>query len=88
MKETDIAYIAGLVDGEAYIGIKKTNSNSHNDRTTPGYCARIQIRMVDEPAIKFISETLGGWYYRKNRVSLREDRYIAIKPAISPLNRY
>lgn len=62
MKETDIAYIAGLIDGEGYIGIKRRTALS-NGRVNPSYQERIQIRMVDEPAIKFIAGTLGGNYY-------------------------
>ena len=62
MKETDIAYIAGLIDGEGYIGIKRITSLT-NGRVNPTYQERIQIRMVDEGAIKFISECLGGNYY-------------------------
>lgn len=65
MKTVDIAYIAGIVDGEGYIGIKKTSAHKCQGRVNNGYHARIQIRMVDEPAIKFISETLGGWYYKE-----------------------
>lgn len=65
MKKTDIAYIAGLIDGEGYIGIKKTPAYKCQDRQTNGYYARIQIRMVDEQAIKFIAENLGGWYYKE-----------------------
>jgi len=63
--EIDLAYIAGLMDGEAYIGIKKSPAYKCQDRQTPGYHARIQIRMVNEAAIKFIAETLGGWYYQE-----------------------
>ena len=65
MKKTDIAYIAGLMDGEAYIGIKKDRGYKCQERQTPGFHARIQIRMVDEDAIKFIAESLGGWYYKE-----------------------
>jgi hypothetical protein len=65
MKETDIAYIAGLIDGEGYIGIKKDRGYQCQERKTPGYHARIAIHMVDEQAIKFIAETLGGWYYKE-----------------------
>ena len=65
MKKIEIAYIAGLIDGEGYIGIKKTKAYKSQGRQTPGYHARIQIRMVDEPAIKFIAESLGGWYYKE-----------------------
>lgn len=64
-KNTDIAYLAGLVDGEAYIGIKKTTAYARQGRKTAGYHARIQVRMVDEAAIRFMSETLGGWYYKE-----------------------
>lgn len=61
--ETDIAYCAGLMDGEAYIGVKRTAPYASQGKVTPGFHARIQIRMVDEAAIRFIAETFGGWYY-------------------------
>lgn len=63
--ELELAYIAGLVDGEAYIGIKKIKAYRCQGRVTPGYHARIQIRMVDEQAIQFIADSLGGWYYKE-----------------------
>lgn len=65
IKETDIAYIAGLIDGEGYIGIKRDKGYRCQERQTPGFHARLQIRMVDEEAIKFIAESLGGWYYKE-----------------------
>lgn len=68
MKETDIAYLAGIVDGEGYIGIKKCKAYRCQGRVTAGYHARIQVRMVDEPAIAFLATTLGGWYYRERRI--------------------
>lgn len=58
--DTDLAYLAGLIDGEGYIGIKKT---TRRDMTSPAYHERIQVRMVDEPAIAFLASTLGGNYY-------------------------
>lgn len=62
--DTDLAYIAGLIDGEGYIGVKKSQPYHRlTGRVNPGYHARLQIRMVDEAAIKFIAETMGGWYY-------------------------
>jgi hypothetical protein len=63
MKETDKAYIAGLLDGEAYIGIKKSN-NRHNGTVNPIYQERVQVRMVDEQAIKFLTEMFGGNYHQ------------------------
>jgi hypothetical protein len=63
-RETDLAYIAGLLDGEAYIGIKRVTT-LRNGRVNPAYHPRIQVRMVDEPAIAFLAETLGGTYYKE-----------------------
>lgn len=68
MKKTDIAYIAGLIDGEGYIGIKRTTVRK--DCQNRSYHARIQIRMVDEEAIKFIAKTLGGNYYYEQKHSI------------------
>lgn len=61
--ETDLAYLAGLIDGEGCIRVKK--SKPRNDRSTPTYTAAVHVRMVDEPAIAFLSATLGGWYYKE-----------------------
>lgn len=63
--DTDVSYCAGLIDGEGYIGIKRTRAYACQGRATPGYHARIQLRMVDEGAIRFLADTLGGWYYRE-----------------------
>ena len=61
-----LAYLAGLVDGEAYIGIKKSKPYQNlTGRVNPSYHERIQVRMVDEEAIKFLTEELGGWYYKE-----------------------
>jgi hypothetical protein len=61
--DIDLAYCAGLVDGEGYIGVKKTQPYKCQDRATPGYHARIGIKMVTEESIRFFAETVGGWYY-------------------------
>lgn len=63
--DTTLAYLAGLIDGEAYIGIKKAKAYACQGRKTPGYHARIQIRMVHEGAIAFLSQAFGGSYYRE-----------------------
>ena len=68
-KATDIAYCAGLIDGEGYIGIKRASATERSDRQTRGYHARIVVHMVDEQAIKFLAETLGGWYYPEKQVT-------------------
>jgi len=61
-----LAYLAGLVDGEAYIGIKKSKPYKNlTGRVNPSYHERIQIRMVAEDAIKLFAQELGGWYYQE-----------------------
>lgn len=73
MNEVDIAYCAGLVDGEGHIGIKRTKAYKCQGRATPGYHARTGIKMVDEGAIKFFAETMGGWYWPE-KASLKNGR--------------
>lgn len=61
-EEVTLAYLAGLVDAEAYIGVKKANAKNS---VSPLYHERIQIRMVHEGAIALLTSTLGGNYYRE-----------------------
>ena len=65
-KET-VIYLAGLVDGEGYIGIKKTKYARHCP--SPTYHERIQVRMVEEKAISLIKQTFGGNYYKETEHS-------------------
>lgn len=61
-----LAYLAGLADGEAYIGIKKSKPyNNLTGRVNPGYHERLQIRMVDRRGLDVLCRTLGGWLYRE-----------------------
>src|SRR5688572_26435778 len=62
--ETTLAYLAGIVDGEGYIGIKR--SANPKGQVSPRFCERIQVRMIHEDAIKLLHDTLGGNYYREN----------------------
>lgn len=59
----DIAYCAGLIDGEGCIRIKKSKAYECQERKTPGYHAMIQVRMVSRSAIEFLATTLGGWHF-------------------------
>lgn len=58
-----LSYLAGIVDGEGYIGIKKA---TRKDSVSPIFHERIQVRMIHEPAIKLLADTLGGSYYRES----------------------
>ena len=62
-KEVDLAYIAGLVDGEGYVGIKKEKT----DYISPYYHANLQVAMTNEDAVKFMAQTLGAKVYVRRR---------------------
>lgn len=66
-----LAYLAGIVDGEGYIGIKRSATPKH--QVSPRFCERIQVRMIHEDSIKLLHETLGGNYYRE-RMGQRRGR--------------
>lgn len=66
-KNEILAYLAGIVDGEGYIGIKKTRAYKCQDRQTPGYHACIAVKMINEKAIHLLATNLGGWYYKEKR---------------------
>lgn len=59
---TPLSYLAGLIDGEGYIGIKKSH---RHDAVNPIYHERIQVRMVSPKAIRALADRLGGNYYRE-----------------------
>jgi hypothetical protein len=71
--ETSIAYVAGLIDGEGCIRVKKSKAYKCQGRSTPGYHASIQIKMTDKGAIEFVASVLGGWHYVQ-RSALRSGR--------------
>ena len=59
-----LPYLAGIVDGEGYIGVKRA---AHPARVTPGHHARLAVKM-NRPAeaVSLLHHTFGG--------SLRTDR--------------
>ena len=56
------AYIAGIIDGEAYVGIKKSTWGMRNrsDVNCPTYSERVQIRMNCRPILEVIRDAFGG----------------------------
>jgi hypothetical protein len=55
---TLLAYLAGIVDGEGYIGVKRS---SHPGRVTCGHHARISVKMnAPAPAVRLLHDTFGG----------------------------
>ena len=55
MKDCELAYIAGLADGEAHIGIQRDASPK---RRTPAYVLRFEIGMTDREPLDFINSLL------------------------------
>ncbi len=56
------AYIAGIIDGEAYVGIKRSTWGMRNrpDVHTPTYSERVQIRMNCREILELIKNEFGG----------------------------
>jgi hypothetical protein len=73
VKKVDLAYCAGLIDGEGCIRIKKMKAYRCQGRTTPGYHATIAVRMVELSGIETLCQTIGGWHYSA-KASLKRGR--------------
>lgn len=75
-KATDVAYVAGIIDGEGCIRVKKTKPYRCQGRATPGYDASVQVKMVDRGAVEFVCKTIGGWVYlQKSGLKSGRDQY-------------
>ena len=67
MKRTDLAYLAGILDGEGSISIHK-----HKDKSSHlGYCYQLVINVANtnEWLINWIHLSFGGWIYKKRMIS-------------------
>jgi len=64
-KDTDLAYLAGFIDGEGcfFIGLFKTKSKSGN--ITPNYHTYIKICNTDGFVMQWIRDTFGGTNYNQ-----------------------
>tara|TARA_R100000008_G_scaffold80596_1_gene63118 strand:- start:93 stop:533 length:441 start_codon:yes stop_codon:yes gene_type:complete len=80
LSESDIAYIAGLFDGEGSINIKRSPERKKKHNGKPGHrisnSMRIsmEITMTDESVLRWLHEVLGvGTLNRKPRKGRRKD---------------
>ena len=80
MKESDIAYLAGLFDGEGSIHYKKGLEKKKKHKGKPGYRVsnswriNMEITMTDPMVINWVFETLKvGTVTKKPRKGLRKD---------------
>ena len=59
VSETDIAYLAGLFDGEGNIQYKQyMRQRRNNERPYPTWSIRMEISMTDESVLRWIHEIL------------------------------
>lgn len=56
-KEIKKAYLAGILDGEGYFGIRKHRKNGN---TNPRYQEEIKVSMVERQPIEMLKEIFGG----------------------------
>jgi len=69
-KKELIAYLAGIIDGEAYVGIKKSTygMRKRKDTKSPTYSERVQIRMGNKEILGLFKRTFGGYLRVEPRI--------------------
>jgi len=60
MKNTQKAYIAGMIDGEGYVGLTRDNKNGR-------YRPRVVISNCNLPLLEHIQTIIGGRLHKKSR---------------------
>ena len=89
--ETEVAYIAGLFDGEGSIHIKRGWEKKKKHKGKPGYRMSnsmrlsMEITMTDQSVLLWVHEVLGvGTLTKKPRKGLRKDetKYLIIPVAL------
>ena len=70
MKEIDLAYVAGIIDGEGCIGLYSNTHkylNKHRE-IRPRYCLTVTVCNTNEELIKWFHSLFGGHlHYRKSK---------------------
>ncbi|MEA2036170.1 MAG: LAGLIDADG family homing endonuclease [Nanoarchaeota archaeon] len=61
-KEHNFIYLAGLLDGEGYFGIRK-HKPGKGGQVNPRYQEEIKIAMVEEKPIRLLKKIFGGSLY-------------------------
>ena len=60
MRDTDLAYIAGLFDGEGCVSYKQYDrKRSNNKKAYPTWSIRMEIAMTDRSILHWVHEVLG-----------------------------
>lgn len=70
MEETEKAYLAGLIDGEGYIGILKSMRGNKKHFTSAKdylYCPIFKVAMTYKPVIEYLHQRYGGTFNSRKR---------------------
>lgn len=70
LTETDIAWIAGLLEGEGYFGIDNRSKGRYEISNTPP-APFIKVSMVDEDIIQRLSKLLDKSYFSPSRKTVK-----------------
>jgi len=74
MKKTLKAYLAGIIDGEGYVGIKRSMWGQRNrtDVNCPTYSERLQIKLSNKPenkqVLQYFKNYYGGRLYEEPKI--------------------
>ena len=72
MNETDLAYIAGLFDGEGHVQYKQyMRQRKHNIKPYPTWSIRMEMAMTDRSILIWVRETLGVGTVTEKRYKTR-----------------
>jgi len=62
MRKAELAYTAGIIDGEGCIKVYKVNSKICH-RPHNRYTLNVQVSMTNKPLIKWLRKKYGGYFY-------------------------
>ena len=71
LTETDVAWIAGLLEGEGYFGIDNRSKDRYEISNTPP-APFIKVSMVDEDIIQRLSKLLDKSYFSPSRKTVKD----------------
>ena len=77
LSETEIAWLAGLFEGEAYFGFDKRSSIRYKVSTAP-MAPYIKISMTDQDLIEKVSKLLNKTYFSPTRLTSKKKRFIPV----------
>lgn len=74
-----LAYMAGILDGEGSIMIKKSTyrlrSPKYGDCKNPQYIGRVSLKNTCEEVVKLFKEMFGGRYYKNKKIYYSRNGY-------------